>query len=263
MASRALILSANQFTTGALSANSEAAGLGVANLADPRGSPSYAWQSVAGVMTLAAGALIRCDFAQPAQTIHVLGVARTNLTPGATVYLSAWVAAGPTQVYSAVLPGPPATFGQVIHAIPAGVVCDFVQIWFDDPNNPDGSINVPLAIAGAAWNPGVGLSMDSAEGLDAVVRETTTDGGQEFPDLRSSARRYEVRMQGVSAAERWGALHPIAAASVLGGNILIVPDYSSANINKEAVFGRLTLTADVSYSASDFRAVAGRIRERV
>lgn len=254
----------NLILTASLGANSAAAGLGPENMATEQGSPDAAWQTAAGVVTTAGGALFRADFAVLARTVQGFAITRTNLTAAAAVTFQAWNLAGPTLVYSSgPLAGPVPRYGQVIHVAAAPVTCDFVQVTIDDPTNPDGFLNVPLGFIGPLWNPQVGFGWDSSHGRESVSARRRTAGGQIFSDLRYRARTFDLRLTGVTAAE-WPTLDALDHDARSDRNILVIPDVNT-NLQTTAVFGTLTPTAGITYpyGSADARAWAARGEERL
>jgi len=265
MAGTSYIGSDNLVTTATLTANSAAPGLGAENLANEQGSAESAWQTAAGVVTSAGGALARADFAVTGRSVQGFGLFRTNLTPAATVTFQIWSATGPTLVYgSGALPGPVVRYGQVVHILATPVVGDFLQILVDDPTNAEGFINVPLAFCGPLWNPQIGFDWQSAHGRNVSTARRRSAGGQVFTDLRYRARVFDLRLSGVTAAE-WTTLDALDHDARTDQNILVVPDAASANLQTSAVFGPLEPTASITYPAQsgDARAWAARSEERL
>src|SRR6185503_2398699 len=82
----------NLIDAAALTAGSEAAGLEITNLQDPIGSPSVAWQTLAGDLTAADGAYFVCDAGYTA-TINGLVLARGNLSATAQFLFRSWQSA--------------------------------------------------------------------------------------------------------------------------------------------------------------------------
>lgn len=254
----------NLVLTSAVSANSSAPGLGPLNVLTEQGSADSAWQTAAGVVTLAAGALFRADFSPGARTIRAFAIARTNLTPAAQVTFQVWNA-GPTFVYgSGALPGPVPRYGQVVHVLPANVTGDYLQIVFDDPTNPDGFINVPIIWCGALWQPGANVTWDSAYGRDHGADVRRARGGQTFIDTRYITRRFDMRLANVPESQ-WPTLDDYDHDVRLGHNTLIIPDHTSANLSREAVVGMVRPTADVTFpfGTAAARSWAARVEERL
>jgi hypothetical protein len=156
-------------------------------------------------------------------------------------------------------------YGQSINAAPAQVTGQAARLDVSDPTNPDGFLNIPLAYAGPAWQPLIGPSWDSTVGRDDTTDEVVTQGGQEFPINRFTRRRWVVALNAVKQSEVWVQLGELDRASRAGGNVLFVPDYTSANLPQEAIYGRCKPIADVSfpYQAADARAWKANITERL
>lgn len=259
-----LIGATNYVKSGVVAAafGATAANMGVGNLQSDQGSPSTAWQTASG--TLTAG--VQIIPAAPAQTWRAAGVFRTNLTSAAQVNFYLFNGPQPsgsaTQVaHLAVSP----VNGQAVAIFSADTVADWMQINVTDTGNQDGFINVPLAFAGPAWLPAMGASWQSTHGRDDQVVEATTRGGQEYPTLYWQRRHYALALDGVRGSEVWASLDPLERVARAGGNVLFVPDITSADMQNQAIFGRLKPTADVSYpyQAADRRAWRAQITERL
>jgi hypothetical protein len=253
----------NLVKTGALTAGSSAVNMPVANLQLDAGAPSQAWQTVSGVLTAGAGATFRIT--PPARQLwRLFGLFRTNLSQGANVSFSVY--ANPsTLIWTGSATGPSPGYGQSVVAAPSDQPGDYCVVNINDPSNPDGFVNVPLAYAGPAWIPAYGQTWQSTFGRDNVVDEMTSRGGQEYPTYRYQQRRWEVALDAIVDAELWSSAEELDRLSRYGGNILYVPDFGSPTMGNEAVFGRLTVTADVSFTAgvAGIRAWRFRCKERL
>jgi hypothetical protein len=238
------------------------------NVAGDQGSPSAAWQTAAGVITNAAGANI--TITPPGiKGYSVLGMFGTNLTPAATVTftLKRTVLTTTTTTWSAVVPGPVSGYGQVVALQPPGYAAQgsFLVIGIDDPTNPDGFINVPLIFAGPSWVPLGSTGFNSVVGRDDSTAEVVTRGGQEYPTLLWQRRRWNIEFDSVRQSETWADVDPLFRLSKAGGNVFFCPNATSANLQQEAIFGRLKGTADISYpySGADRRRWQASITERL
>jgi hypothetical protein len=122
-----------------------------------------------------------------------------------------------------------------------------------------------LAYAGPAWIPRLGFTWNSTYGRDSTVDEMISRGGQEYPTYRFQQRRWEAAFDAISDTELWTEAQNLDRVSRYGGNILFVPNLESVTSSNEAVFGRVTVTADVSYIAGfhDRHAWKFRIKERL
>lgn len=252
----------NLVKTGALTAGSSAVNMPISNLLIDAGAPSMAWQTLAGVVTNAAGANFRVTPVR--QLWRLFGLFRTNLQRTATVTFSLYINPS-TLVWSGSVPGPLPGYGQVIAVAPQDFLADYCVVGIDDAGNPDGFLNVPLAFAGPAWIPQIGQTWNSTVGRDSQVDEIVSRGGQEYPTYRYQQRRWEIEFDALTDSEVWSSAQELDRLSRYGGNILFVPDFASANLSAEAVFGRVTSTADVSFIAgyADRRAWKFRCRERL
>jgi len=250
----------NYVLTSGLSATSAA--MPVSNVQDERGAPSVAWQTAAGTTS----ATITITPAIARASWRAFGVFRSNLTAyagiGVTLYNNP---TSPVSIWGGGTEGPEPGFGQSIVVADTDVIADFCTIQIDDPQNPDGFLNIPLIFAGAAWVPLTGLSYDTAYGGDAMVDEAISRGGQEYPLLRWERRRGELAFQGIRSGEVLNQLNELQGTARRGNNVLMVPDITSPNIGVEAIYGRVTATTDVGYpyGGADRRSWRARITERL
>jgi len=197
-------------------------------------------------------------------TWRVVGAFRTNLTPSARMTVRLMNQPN-LLVFMASTDGPEPGFGQSILVLPNDIVADFCSIEFDDPANPQLFINVPLMYAGPAWITASPPAWDTTFGGNATVNEAVSRGGQEYPVFLYEQRRGELSFNGIRAGEVFGPLAELSATARRGNNILFIPDTSSATVNIEAIYGRVTATADVGfpYAAADRRSWRARITERL
>ena len=254
----------NYVTTAALIAGSQAANMPPQNLQDDSGSSAVAWQTLAGVKTVAGGANLRITPAAAGQTWRAFGLFRTNLTAAASVQVSLYTNPSTlvwTGTASAIVPG----YGQSVIVAPTDKVADYCVITVDDPSNPDNFINIPLVYAGPAWMPATGPTWNTTFGRDSQIDEVVSRGGQEFPTLRWQRRRWDIALDYITAAEVWADAQEIDRIGRAGGNMLFMPDTAAANLRTEAIFGRFESMSDLGYVAQ----IAGyytwrfRIRERI
>lgn len=154
------------------------------NLAVDQCSTDAAWQTPVGVVTAAGGATVTVTFGTP-RSVRMVGAFRTNLTAAATIQFDLYANTGPTLLYSILLNGPEADYGQAVGVFPVDVTgVDYVVVSFNDSANPDSLLNIPGLFIGPAWNPGVGFSWDSAFGRNDRTDERRSAGGQLYPDTK-------------------------------------------------------------------------------
>jgi hypothetical protein len=252
----------NLVKSGALIAGSTANNMPITNLQTDSGASSMAWQTAAGVVTAAAGATFRCT--PPRQLWRIFGLFRTNLSQGASVTFNLFINPS-TLVWSGTVTGPQPGYGQVVAVALEDIYADYCVVEINDAGNPDGFINVPLAFLGPGWIPKLGFTWNSTYGRDSTVDEMISRGGQEYPTYRFQQRRWEAAFDAITDSELWTDAQNLDRVSRYGGNILFIPTYTSQTVASEAVFGRVTVTADVSYIAGfhDRHAWKFRVKERL
>jgi hypothetical protein len=242
-----------------LAASSEA--LPVYNLKDERGAPSVGWQTASGVTQNA----IMWVFPTINRSIwRVWGAFRSNLTPFARMTVTLWNQPD-LVVWVGSTSGPEPGFGQSILVAPDDKAADYCSITFDDPGNPQQFINIPLIYAGPAWMMASPPAYDTMFGGDAAINEAVSRGGQEFPVFLYERRRAELAFAGIRQGEVLGQLAELQQTARRGNNILFIPDVMSGTISMEAIYGRVTATADVGfpYAAADRRSWRARVTERL
>ena len=285
----------NRLLTAVLTAGSQVPGLEVQQLQNDQGSPDAAWQTAQGVVTSAAGAWFMMDFGVEV-VCRAFSLHRLNLTSAGTVRVrvgndpsfATWISdSGPR-------PGPAAGYGQVVIVFPeagepgvtivteAGVPVTledpaflltaetgargrYCRIDIEDPGNPDGHINVPLAYIGPAWTPHRNYGYDSAPGAEADLQVVTTRGGQEFADLRWRRRVWDIALPSIRPDEVWDRVMDLHLAALDGRNVLFVPAPTGDEVYRQAIFGRLTPQSSITYPQKTpaLRSWRARITERL
>lgn len=248
----------NYAKTAVIVESSAAAGFAGANVADDSGSPSTAWQTVSGVVT---GVTLTVTPPIAAQPWQVVGVFGTNLTSTATVKFD--LLTGATVVATATV-SPVAGYGQAVAVFPV-TTADSLRVTVNDAANPDGFLNVPLLFCGPAWLPAGSTGFASTFGRDDSTLEVTTRGGQEFPTLLWQRRRWNITLDSIRTSETWTQADTLASYAKGGSNMFFAPDSAGPNLLREAIFGRLKATADVSfpYAGADRRRWSAAITERL
>lgn len=255
----------NHVVTGAVTANGAVPSMPATKIQNDYGNTAEAWQTPAGVTT----GWLRIDTGDPDSVWQAFLLARTNLTEAAVFRIRigppATVVSAP-DYNSFNFSGLVAGYQQILHiaaAPQAGQVC---RIDITDPTNPDGFLHVALAYAGPVFQPQVNLSpQGTADGRDARLLERTARGGTEYPDLLSSQRRGNLAFQGLLVAEAWPEIMDLDRHSRRGGNVLYVPDPANIYLQRQAVFGRLTVSGDLAYPyvTPERRSWSARVTERL
>lgn len=232
-------------------------------VANDSGSPSQAWQTPQGAVSLATGAVLRIDPPSPDRTWRAAGLFRTNLTPSAVVQFS--FRDDTLGEVANVTVSPVLGYGQVVAVLPADTVASYLTIIIDDPGNPDGFINVPLAFGGPAWFPSRSLGFSSSFGWDVAANVVTTRGGQETVSQLYRRRRFNVAFESLLESEVWDSVDEMWRTADTGSNVLLIPDIDSGQIQKQALFGRLKSVADVTFpfQSADRRRWSAQITERL
>lgn len=248
----------NAMKTATLAASSAEAALPVTNLANDHGAASLGWQTLAGALT----SVLLTITPAARTTFRLFGLFRTNLTAAATVTVRAYTTPGPTLVgtFAATVAN-----GQAVAIAGADTPADIVTFTISDAANPENHLNVPLAFAGPGWFPATAMSYASTMGRDDITDSVVTRGGQTYLSLRATSRRWEIALDGVRSSEMFAEADVLDRVSRVGGNVLVCPDTTSANMASEATFGILKATGDFAYNlgSADRRAWRARLTERL
>ena len=258
----------NLILSGTLTAGSQAPGLGIGNLKQERGAASTAWQTGAGVVTANGGAWFEVDSGDSGSVWNALTLARTNLTADARIEWligEAPTSGGLAWTSGRVPAGVARGYAQTVAIPPAGTRGRRLHVRIDDPGNPDGFVNIPLAFAGPCWEPALNLGWGSALGSVVRVTKTVTRGGQEYPTPLSRQRQYILEFVGIKDAEVWPYVQELDACAWAGGNILLVPRPDGPDMQRETVFGMFEPTAPLTtpLNTLDARAWRATITERL
>ena len=219
-----------------LAASSAAFGYDVANLRDPRGAPSIAWQTPAYTRD----AFLTLNSPTPIAW-RLAALCRTNLTTAARLRVRvgalATVISAPAYDSGLISAGVAVGIGQALHVMPVAVSATTMNIYVDDAANPDLCLNIPLAYAGSMQDVAIGPSSDT--GLNVRRADTTSRGGTVTTQPLSWARQWEVRLPFLRDADiAW--LDTLEAAAAVGRNVMFVPRETHARASSEAILGLLT-----------------------
>ncbi|HTI78905.1 MAG TPA: hypothetical protein VL614_00490 [Acetobacteraceae bacterium] len=249
----------NFVKSGTVTANNAAANFPVTNLQNDSGHAADGWQT-----TIKTGILLTITSALGLQPYRLIGLFRSNMTSAAVLVFTVYTNPS-TVVWTATVGGPVNGSGQVV-VDTGGVIGDYATVLINDAGNPQPYVNVALAYAGPAWSPLSNFSLATSYGRDVTTDEMISHGGQEYPVYRYQRRRWDLDMQGVrTSSELWPILDAMMRIAAPGANILVVPDFGSADMTTEASFGRIKQTADVKYplGTADRRSWSGQHTERV
>lgn len=233
-ASNVVIGYANNFKTGSITSSASAAGLGPTNLAGDICSPSTGFQSAA---TAVQNVILTCTAITPGSLWRAFGLFRTNLTFGAQITITLF--SGVSIVFNATVSGPQTGYGQIVVALSSDTAGDSVSFQINDPTNPEGHINIGGAFAGPCWNPASGITWDTTYGRTSQQVKTISRGGQEYRNELYSQRWWGIAMDAVQSSEAWDDLGELERVASFGSNVLFIPDVTSVDISREAVFGIL------------------------
>lgn len=259
----------NYFYTGTISANSAEVGLGPTNLSLFQCTASSGWQTENGIVAYSSDgkALLKCVFPVAGTLVRGVGLFNTNLTQSAYIYAIAWrdLGAGPVVVEQLNFRGPLQGYRQVVGLFSADLTADFVQITFEDAGNPDGHLNIGGAFCGPMWLPRYGLTYDTTFGRKQSFDRFLTRGQQLFKTPLGAQRTLGLAFDAVAQDEAWDELGEMLRILDLGGNVLAIPDVTSVDVYREAVFGDLETMSDVSFQlrSIDARAWRGQVTERL
>lgn len=248
----------NLVKTATISATSEEVDMPATKVTNDYGAASTGWQTLAAVTT----ATLTITMATAGSYVSAIGIFRTNLS--ATAQITTTIIRLGSPIYTSVVTGVAAGYGQVVALMGSPTMCDSITIEIVDTSNPDGFLNVPLAFAGPIFEPTYPIGRDATYGRQTAIAETVSRGGSEFPRFLHDKRFYKFQIIATDT-EAWEDVAEIDRLSRLGGNVLLIPDTASSYLQKEAIYGRLTQTLDVNFSlgAVVTRSWGGMLTERI
>lgn len=236
----------NSFVSGSVSASSHATGLGPDQLQNDQGNASFALQipGTSGSITVSG---VSADY-------RMFGLFRTNLTAGASV---TWSIGGAS---CAVVPW----FGQSVLVLDTPVSASGVTVSISDGSNPDGFLNIPLAYAGPGFQPQVNMDFSSAPNRGVGTLKEITRAGGSFIRNDYVKRTFDVVFSGIKPDEIV-TMDEIDLVGRHGHNVLFVPDPTSVNVGREAIFGEWEGTTGLTYpyQATDARGYRATATERL
>lgn len=176
------------------------------------------------------------------------------LDPAGLSYDSGWLSNGIAPV-----------IGQSCHLPAVTPSSRYVRFDIEDPTNPDGFINVPLAYAGSVWEPTHAVDWSSSMAPKVMEQVLESRAGQEYVEVLFRQRVWDLAMSALKGEEVWVYQQELDRVASTGENVLFLPDKTSPYANSEAVFGILKSLAPVGYSAksTQYRNWRARISERL
>lgn len=248
----------NVLKTAAISATSSDPGLPPENTITDIGGAQAAWQSANGVTN----ASLIYVLATAGTPVNVIGIFRTNLTDVAQI--TATITYGGIDTWTKTIAGPAVGYGQVIFVLDSAEYADEITIAIDDPSNPNGFLNVPLAFASDGWTPTYNIDPTFADTWRPIQNVLTTRGGQVYPTMLSNARSATFAMPAVTETQAYTSGREIERLRGLGINVLFIPDTEGAEVKRDAVFGLVSDTRPmgVLQGASRIRTWGATVTER-
>jgi len=126
-------------------------------------------------------------------------------------------------------------------------VARYLRVDIADPGNPAGFIRAAQLYAGPVARPIGNIGYETAFARTVDAPALTTRGGQEFPILRHTRRGWRIALPSLREAEVWPMVDALQLAAADGRNVLFIPFPAGADIQRDAVFGRLTEPAPITW----------------
>ena len=123
----------------------------------------------------------------------------------------------------------------------------YLRVDIADPGNPAGFLRAAQLYAGPVARPIGNIGYETAFARTVDAPALTTRGGQEFPILRHTRRGWRIAMPSLRPAEVWPLVDALQLAAADGRNVLFIPFPAGADIQRDAVFGRLTDPAPITW----------------
>ena len=197
------------------------------------GAPSTGWQTEYGTTN----ATLTYTLADEASTVRVIALFRTNLTAAAQI--TATITYDNSETWTETLAGPAAGYGQVIFVLTDAKYADSIAIEIDDPENPDGFLNVPMVFIGDAWLPGYSIAPSFADTWEPQQNIQRSRGGQRYITQLANERTATFEFGAVLSADAYAAPRELARLSGLGVNVLFIPDGDGDEVKYDAIFGTI------------------------
>jgi hypothetical protein len=123
----------------------------------------------------------------------------------------------------------------------------YLRVDIADPGNLAGFLRAAQLYAGPVARPIGNIGYETAFARTVEAPALTTRGGQEFPILRHTRRGWRISMPSLREAEVWPLVDALQLAAANGSNVLFVPFPAGTDIQRDAVFGRLTDPAPITW----------------
>jgi hypothetical protein len=249
----------NYVISGTVADSSHAIGFPASNLAGPVALPP--WQSANTVKT----ANIDID-AGASVPWGAIGLFRTNFTTAAGIRVRLGTTLGASDVYDSgsISGGIAVGYGQSIVQIPPGTAnAEFCRITIGDSTNPDNHISAGLCFAGPTLTPANNFNYGAGNGWQDDSTVQVTKGGQEYFIQTPQYRTAQMTFGLLSEDEVFSEVMEIDRLASIQSNILLLPNPSSAYLNKQAIFGRITKSDQPTHPDFGIHSKNYAIRERL
>jgi hypothetical protein len=123
----------------------------------------------------------------------------------------------------------------------------YLRVDIADPGNPAGFLRAAQLYGGPVARPIGNIGYETAFARTVDAPALTTRGGQEFPILRHTRRGWRISMPSLREAEVWPMVDALQLAAADGRNVLFIPFPAGADIQRDAVFGRMTEPAPITW----------------
>jgi hypothetical protein len=123
----------------------------------------------------------------------------------------------------------------------------YLRVDIADPGNPAGFLRAAQLYAGPVARPIGNIGYETAFARTVDAPALTTRGGQEFPILRHTRRGWRIALPSLREAEVWPLVDALQLAAADGRNVLFIPFPAGADIQRDAVFGRMTEPAPITW----------------
>ena len=123
----------------------------------------------------------------------------------------------------------------------------YMRVDIADPGNPATFLRAAQLYAGPVARPARNIGYETAFARTVDAPALTTRGGQEFPILRHTRRSWRIALPTLAEDEVWPLVDALQLAAADGRNVLFLPFPGGPNLQREAVFGRLTDPAPITW----------------
>lgn len=151
-----------------------------------------------------------------------------------------------------------------IHVLPTQQILRYWRVEVDDTTNTDSHIQIGRLFMSAAWRPTINYSFGAELRYTDPTPIASSLSGAEYFDVRSRAREFTVRLEGMTDSEAYDYALQIQRLAGVSGEVLVVPDTADTTRQPiRAYLGRFTDLRPIANPKPDRFETAFTVRELI